>query len=321
MMPEISEVTAALPRLVVVGGANLDILGRASTQLATADSTPGEVTFSPGGVARNIAENLARLGQNVALISAVGDDDFGQRLLRNTQSCGVDVTGVHVLPGQTTATYISLHGTEGSLAAAVNDMRVLAQLTPDVLQRYVDTLARADGLLLDCNLAAESLAWLLDAAQQSTVFVDAVSASKCTRLRPFLGRIHTLKLNRLEAEALTGHPVQTPEDAFAAMADLQAAGVNNVVIGLSHQGVCWRDENKNFGHLTPRLVGSDELVNTNGAGDALMAGLVYGWGQGMTLDKATDFAAACAELTLLSPWANTPELSVAAVVQRLKLGV
>ncbi len=317
---DIAEVAKATPRLVAVGGANLDILARASTHLATADSTPGEVAFSPGGVARNIAENLARLGQNVALISAVGGDDFGQSVLRKTKASGVDVAGVHVVPGHITATYISLHGADGDLAAAINDMRVLDQLTPGLLRDHSGALMRANGLLLDCNLASDSLAWLLDAAPQATVFIDAVSAPKCTRLRPFLGSIHTLKLNRLEAEVLTGRRVVEPEDALAATTHLQAAGVKRVVIGLSSKGVCWRDENGVFGHLSPRWVGPDELVNTNGAGDALMSGLIYGWGQGMALDQAVDFAAACAELTLLSPWANTPELSVKAVAQRLKLG-
>ena len=95
MAPEVAEIGT----VVVIGGANVDISVSSKTPLVPHDSTPGEIHCSPGGVARNVAENLSRLGVNVSLISVVGNDLFGQRLQEATAQAGVNVDALHVLPG------------------------------------------------------------------------------------------------------------------------------------------------------------------------------------------------------------------------------
>ena len=114
--------TRGLPRIderadvCVVGAANRDIAGNSRAALLHGDSSPGEIEFSPGGVASNVAENLARMGRpsrRVRLISAVGADDFGRRLITATQASGVDVGLVGVFEDARTATYLALHGPNG----------------------------------------------------------------------------------------------------------------------------------------------------------------------------------------------------------------
>ncbi len=129
--------------VVVFGAANVDISASAALTLAVGDSTPGRITNTAGGVGRNVAENLARLGHNVKLVSAVGDDLQSQFLLDHTRRAGVDVSACNVLPGQTTGTYLSLNNPDGSLLAAVNDMAVLGLLTPRHLAIHAAGLANA----------------------------------------------------------------------------------------------------------------------------------------------------------------------------------
>ena len=74
----------------MVGGANIDIEGRLHGQLLFADSNPGKTSRSPGGVGRNIAENLARLEIPTRLITALGRDHNGTWLHDETVSAGVD---------------------------------------------------------------------------------------------------------------------------------------------------------------------------------------------------------------------------------------
>lgn len=303
---------------VVAGGANMDVMGRAHGPLAAADSSPGEVTVSPGGVARNVAENLARLGRTVRLISAVGDDEFGRRLLRETAAASVNVDAVQSIPGHTTASYVALSGSDGALYAAVNDMRVIEQLSPVWLETQLASLQAAAVLVLDCNLGETSLGWLMACATRASVFVDATSAAKCERLRPWLHRIHGLKLNRLEAGALTGRPVKNLSDARAAAAILQAAGVRELVISLGGQGVFWCGQDGVCGLQAVRKI---RVVNTNGAGDALLAGLVHGHMHNMPLPQSIKWGAACAEMTLLSATANCGDLSVKAVERWLQTQV
>ena len=118
------------PYAVVIGGANMDICGCSHDNLRIGDSNPGRVRTSAGGVGRNIAENLARLGTDTRLLSAVGNDQYGHHLLEVSQRAGVDVRQVLVLEGQATSCYLSLHDGSGEMSCAVNDMAIIDQLTP-----------------------------------------------------------------------------------------------------------------------------------------------------------------------------------------------
>ena len=76
------------PRVCVIGGANVDIHGAAYQPLRLRDSNPGSVHVSPGGVARNVAENLSRLGLDCRLVTAVGKDPNGEMLLAHGREAG-----------------------------------------------------------------------------------------------------------------------------------------------------------------------------------------------------------------------------------------
>jgi len=303
----------AAARITVVGGANMDVGAQTQTPLLPGDSTPGHIHYAPGGVGRNIAENLARLGSAVSLVSVVGEDAFGRDILAHTRRVGVDVAGVKSLAGQRTATYLSMHGPDGDMALAVNDMAILESLTPALLQAESAISSPTDLLVLDCNLSVPALTWLLEQASQP-VFVDAVSVAKCQRLMPVLVQVHTLKVNRMEAQALCGTAVNTADDARRAAQALHGLGVQRVVLSLGALGVAWCDADGSTG---VRAAGAVPVVNTTGAGDALLAGLVHAHALGLCLPRSVEYAMACAEITLSSTFANALDLSHAGVQSRL----
>lgn len=296
--------------VLALGGTNMDIVASTNLQVVPGDSTPGHISSSPGGVARNVAENLARLGLDVRLISAVGDDFYGRRMLELTMQAGVDVQGCWVWPGDSTSTYLSLHGPDGDLVAAINDMSILERMTPEKLDVHAHRVRQAATLVADCNLSASALDWLFAHSADKPVFVEAVSAHKCRRIQPWLGRVHTLKLNRIEAQTLTGAAIHNLEQAYSATRALCDLGVEQVVLSLGEQGVCWCLRSGDRG-LEPAL--AVPVVNANGAGDALMAGLVYGHLNGLSLAQAVRFGSGCAALTVTCSGANHPSLSVSAV--------
>ena len=82
-----------------IGGANMDIYGRSDRQLIMRDSNPGSLHTSLGGVCRNICENLARLGENVRLITVVGDDVQGRGIVEGCEKAGIDMSAARVLRG------------------------------------------------------------------------------------------------------------------------------------------------------------------------------------------------------------------------------
>ncbi len=307
-------VLAADRFVVAVGAANMDISGSTPHPLAAHDSTPGRIRCAPGGVARNVAENLARLGHDVRLISAVGDDLYGASLLDHTRRAGVDVQGCQMLAGQATSTYLSLHGADGDMALALNDMSILEQITPQRLATDATRLRHASALLLDCNLPEPTLEWLFAQARSTPVFAEPVSAFKCRRLLPWLGRIHCLKANRLEAAALTGLPLHDNDGEPAVQAaarSLHGLGVQQVVLSLGEHGLYWSESASGASGWQP--ASKVEVVNATGAGDALMAGLIHGYMHALPFAQTIAFASACAALTLMAEQANHVNLSPAVV--------
>ena len=114
--------------VVVVGGTNMDVVARTSSPLVPATSNPGHTRISPGGVGRNVAACLGLLGAPVRLVSAVGDDAFGDEALRVTAACGADVPPYAARPGAT-GTYTAVLDDRGELVAAVSDMAIVDELS------------------------------------------------------------------------------------------------------------------------------------------------------------------------------------------------
>ena len=175
------------PYITLLGGINMDVSVHAHSTLRAGDSNPGQVQCSPGGVARNVAENLSRLGQDVRLLGVLGDDAFGQALRAAGVAVGLDMGACLTLPGQRSATYVCLHRADGDMDVAVNDMDIMDALTPALLQPQMALLRSAAVLVADCNLRPDVWQWLAAEVAHPALFAEAVSVAKCMRLGAVLG--------------------------------------------------------------------------------------------------------------------------------------
>lgn len=255
--------------IVVVGGCNFDIYATSAEQLLEADSNPGAVTTSPGGVGRNIAENLARLQHPTIMLSALGDDAFSDAIRKNAAEAGLDLSHCLVLPHLSTSVYVCINKPDGDIALAVSDMGICDRITPDYLSDCSQVLAEADCVVADANLTGEALAHLAE-HYGAKLFIDCVSAVKVMKLSPILPHLYCIKANRSEASALTGVAIRSSEDARKAAAVLHQAGVKLVIITLSENGAYLSDGATEI--TMPLMPG--ETLNTSGCGDAFFAGLV-----------------------------------------------
>ena len=304
------------PFVALLGGANIDIHGRAVGPLRAKDSNPGSVQVSAGGVARNIAENLARLGVDSRLVSAVGDDHNGRLLLRLSRDAGVDTAAVFVAEDAATSTYLSVVGPEGDMQVAINDMRVIDSLTPERLQAREAMLRQAALIVIDCNLPEAGLAWLADTFSGHTLFADTVSAAKAPRLRPYLSGIHTLKTSPAEVEALSGLPARSHAQLSEIARRLHGEGVERLFVTRGEAGVFFSTPEARG--LTKPAPAGGAVANAGGAGDAFVAGLAFGWLEDFSLDESLLYALAAAEITLASASTINPALSRAALERRLE---
>jgi pseudouridine kinase len=304
------------PFVTVIGGANIDIHGRSNKALRRKDSNPGMVHTSAGGVARNIAENLARLGVDSRLISAIGNDHHGQMLMRLCRDAGIDMQYVQEIDSVSTSTYLSVVDDEGDMQVAVADMSIIDHLGAERLQPLQAALGQSSLMILDTNLADDALAWLANTFAEKTIFVDTVSTRKALRIKPYLQFIHTLKLSTIEAEALTGSEARTQTQLRKIAKQLHSQGVERVFITRGDKGVFFSDGIVQDVQKLQRV--KRDVHNTGGAGDAFLAGLAYAWLEDWPLEESVSFALAAADITLSHPATASPALSLAAINHTLE---
>ena len=293
--------------IVTIGSANMDVAGYSHASLNYADSNPGKIKFTPGGVGRNIAHNLALLGKNSWLLTAVGDDFYGQSLLALTRQYGVHVDKCFLVPGENTSCYLSLLDNTGEMLVAINDMTISEQISVAFLEQHLDFIRSAAAIIADCNISEETLAWLLENSGNAPVFVDPVSAWKCVKIRGRLNKIHTLKPNRLEAETLSGITLSGRDDVAKVAAWFHENGLTRLVLSMGGDGVYYSHANGESGWSLPVKT---QVINVTGAGDAMMAGLVSCWMDGMPFIDSVRFAQGCSSMVLACEYTNNPDLSV-----------
>jgi pseudouridine kinase len=297
---------------VVVGGVNVDIGGRSFAPLVAADSNPGRVSVSLGGVGRNIAHNLSLMGADVRLLAAYGDDLHGQQVASSCAALGIDLSYALKVPGGTTSTYLYLTDEHGEMALAVSDMSICEKVTPEYLAENLLLLQNAQVVVADTNIPQESLLWLA-ANCTAPLFIDPVSTVKAEKLRPILHKIHTLKPNRLEAELLTGVKIQTKADALAAVDALLDMGVHRVFLSMGADGVCAAMGQQRL--WLENIPGS--MINTTGCGDAFMAAIVWAYLQGMDLEQTARAGLAAGSIAMESDMTINPNMSATALRARM----
>ncbi|MGB9799848.1 MAG: carbohydrate kinase family protein [Thermanaerothrix sp.] len=304
-------------RLLVLGAATLDTVGRPFENLQAGTSVPGQVRPSFGGVARNVAENLARLGLPVSLISAVGDDPIGRQLLEYTAKIGVDTSACLRVGDYGTASYIALLGKEGDLRYGLDDMRILSCLSAEYIKSQAALFQSASLIFVDANLSTPALRAVFQLARRAKlpIFADATSVSLAPKLLPFLPRLTFLTANRLEATALLQGAIEV-NDRFSA---LEAArtfvrmGVQIAIIALAEFGVCYATS-ETSGHV-PAI--RTRVIDPTGAGDAMTAAIIFGLTNGMDIDEAVRLGVSAASLTLSHPGSVSPQLSLESLYERL----
>jgi pseudouridine kinase len=293
-----------------VGGVNVDIKAKTSAKHVAATSNPGSVSFTPGGVGRNIAHNLALLGLKVSLVSVVGQDAAGDLALAATAAAGVDISLVK-RASVATGAYVATLDEKGDLITAVNDMRIMDELDLAFCQHHAPALSAAKFIVADCNLKPDILHWL--ALQYSDrLIVEPVSVPKSEKLKTLLEK-HEIFLgtpNRDQLAALTG-----VTDTAEACADLHERGLQNIVVHLGPEGAFVSGEG---GRRALPSARSTTVSDVTGAGDAAVAGLVFGLCQGYDLLPAAAFGQAAASLVLASTASTAPGLSAAALHSLVK---
>ena len=275
--------------VVVVGGANVDVKARTANALVTGTSNPGTVVRTPGGVGRNVAENLARLGSRVALVSTVGSDPDGDWLLEETAAAGVDVSPV--LRGGRTGRYVAVLDAGGELVVGVSDMAATDALGPEVLDHGL--LRSADLVVVDGNLPATTVDAVL--ALGVRVVIDPVSVAKAQRISPLLSGNRPV------------YAITPNEDELAALGSVEQLHARGVEVVWVRRGAAGSRLSTADGVVELKAPAATP-VDVTGAGDAMLAAFCHRLMEGASLEDAASYGHEAAALTVTSPHTVVPDL-------------
>lgn len=314
---EIGALPSCQGYILGIGAANIDLMGRSRLPLVMEDSNPGVIGTSVGGVTHNVCANVARLGAEVRLITALGSDILAGEIRRDCQEMGIDLSHSMVVPGHASSTYLSLHNNLGEMALAVSDMRVLQHLTVDFLREKAEIIAGADAIMMDTGLPAELLTYVTETyGDRIPVFVDPVSCTYAQKLSGSLKGYHTIKPNRFELEELSGMSLAGAPDT--ACARLLSRGVKRVVVSLGREGSYSLDAEGRAVRVRGEPL--DTIANATGAGDAFMGGLLYAALHALSPEDTLLFASGVSRLALQHPHTINPNVSVQAAWDEVEKG-
>lgn len=275
--------------VIIIGGANIDMTGHVHQDVKRYDSNPGSVSTTYGGVGRNIAENLSRLGFSVKLISALGDDYQGDRMVKYCENTGIDMSLTKKYPGERTSIYMQVLNDIGELDVAVADMEVLNKLTRDNIIAYQHYLDSAKAIVVDCNVSESILAYLSDQYGEK-LFIDPVSTVKARKIKTALNKAYCITPNKYELDQFA-----EGDNLEEMMTDVAQKGAQHIVTTLGSKGIIYYDKK-----LHKRDALQAQIINVTGAGDAFVAGLVYGFVHDRAFEESIEFGLKMAKLTVES---------------------
>lgn len=307
-------------RAIILGAAHIDRIGFASAA-ATATSAPGRVRRSFGGVAYNVAVGLAALGERPELVSAVGSDPDGQDLLRDLGSRSVGTALMSVVPDRATAAYHAIINADGTLLGAVADMEIYETLTDAHVTPLAAPIAEAGIVFVDANLPPETLCRIADMDRSGLLVANTVSIAKASRLGAVMTRLDVLFTNRDEARVLATDGETSPGDAAGCAAALCERGVGAAIVshGAAPVALAQRGgEGPGDVERTTVPVPPARPVDETGAGDALIAGTLFGLLKGRDLANALTVGVAAARTCIESAGSGLPPDRIGDITKTMK---
>ncbi len=292
--------------VTVVGGVNIDIIGFPADNLVPRDSSPGIVKVSLGGVGRNIAENLVRLGVPTKLVSAVGDDMYGQKVLAEAKLVGLDMQDSLILTEQPTSTYMAVLDEKGNMSVAIAHMSIFDEISIEFIKQKEHLIENSKACVIDTNIPREVIEYMLAINKRTDFILDPVSTVKAMKVKELIGEFHTIKPNKIEAEVLSGIEINSKKDLETCAEYFLNKGVKRVFVSLGEEGLYYND-GTNKGHVPAHKI---SIANATGAGDACTAALVYCYHKDFDIDYSTRFAMSASALALAHEDTINPNMSV-----------
>ncbi|MFC4558240.1 carbohydrate kinase [Virgibacillus kekensis] len=293
-----------LKQIVCIGGANIDRKFYVKDKLQMGTSNPIYSAQNPGGVARNIAENLGRLGLDITLLTVSGVDQ-GWEYIAEQSDPYMNLGEVTHFSKESTGSYTAVLDEAGDLVLGLADMDIFDLMIPEWIQQHVPILNQAKCILADLNCPQETLQFLCKFAKSHAIplILVTVSAPKMKHIPDQLDGITWIITNHEESEAYFNRKLKHQESARMWLEQ----GVENVVVTKGRDGAVIGN---NEGEIHPvPAIKTDKIIDVTGAGDAFSSAVTHAWLEGYSLQNIAKAGIVNATKTLQSPYTVRRDLS------------
>jgi pseudouridine kinase len=302
-----------MKQMLVVGGANVDLIGIPDKSLRMRDSNPGKIYISFGGVGRNIAHNATLAGAQVNLATVFGKDLLGRSCYDDCVKNGISMEHSRFCDSLGTSTYMAVLDRDRDMQVGINDMDILDELDADRIKTVVQSLDKEDICVLDTNLNARTLE-ILSRDGVCLFALDPISTHKAVKAKDILHRFDIVKPNFQQAEVLLGFKIDTDEKILEALRRFLEIGIKEIIISLGEQGIA-ATNGKEFVKMKME---AEHIVNATGAGDCLLACYLAERLRNDDFIACLEYALAASVMTIGSAETVNPHLNDASIHEFLK---
>ena len=281
-----------MEKAIIIGAQNIDIYATTNREYTLHDSNISNIHIAFGGVGRNIAENIKRMGDNVSFLTVFGDDYFATIAKKNLEDLGIDIGQSLNILNKSNSVYLGVMDKHNDLFLGLNDMDIIKELTKEYLSTKFDYINSFDILIIDNNLTKTAIEYLLTTYQHKIIVMDAVSTKKVIKISNLLNYIDILKVNQLELDKLSNEQELTLQ-----IEDVLQKGVSNLLITNQDSDILLATKQD---IIISKPIKIDKITNTSGAGDAFLSGFVYGMIHQLSNQEKLLYAKKLAYITLLS---------------------
>lgn len=257
--------------VLCIGATLVDELYFCEQHCIPSTSNPATKTSSIGGVVSNIAQHLGLLQLHPSLITALGADADAEYITKSLHQKGI-LLDHSVYANDSTGKYISIMNPDGNLVVAVCQDISSTYLTPNFLESKSHFITAFDLVILDTNIPIASIQWLIDFAKthRQKLIIEPVSVAKASKLAALdLEGVFMITPNEDELRAIA---TSDTSDEVALVQSLFLRGVEQVWIRKGNQGSVIYTATQSLALQVPEITISD----STGAGDAALAGWVFG---------------------------------------------
>ncbi len=281
-----------MKKVLIIGAQNIDIFAKTKNEYTLHDSNLSNIHIAFGGVARNVAANIRRMGNPISFLSVFGDDDFSKSAVNSLKDLDIDISSSLLLKNASNSVYLGVMDKDNDLFLGLNDMDILKQLNSEYLKAKEAYINSFDILVIDNNLTKEAIEYLLISHSSKTIVMDAVSTKKVIKITNLLQYIDLLKVNQLELDKLSSKSGINDQ-----IEDLLSKKLANLLITNQDKDIILATKD---GIITSSPIKVTNVVNASGAGDAFLSGFVHGMINGLNNNENLLYAKKLAYITLQS---------------------